>query len=143
MNGCSSPKFTKQGRPVLLTLGFLILIGCDRTSPMKEQPNVPTRLGDACATVGDQKDGGICLNWPGGYFSRSCDTSTLQGSSRCKYREPYEGVCEGVCPADSQCVSGGGYLTFCVRACLSLRDCREGYDCISLGNEAKACLPRG
>lgn len=85
-------------------------------------PSTP-QIGIACSQDFQCGPNAYCLasdyGFPGGYCSADCSTS---------------------CPDGNLCVDGGR-TNFCVDSCSSIADCRQGYDCLDMGDGTKACYP--
>lgn len=82
-------------------------------------------VGDACETNVECPSGAICDNTaPEGY---------------CTFPE-----CErGSCPEGTVCVSFSRETTFCMAACESAEDCRDGYTCRDEPGPADFCYVAG
>ncbi|RKH00040.1 S8 family peptidase [Corallococcus carmarthensis] len=90
-----------------------------------------TTIGGACTTNGTCGTGGLCLtggNFPGGYCTQDCVTSS--------------------CPSGSACYSNDkGATAYCFVSCTPSSGgtgqgtCRTGYRCVSDSSGSGACIP--
>jgi hypothetical protein len=84
-----------------------------------------SRVGNACATDAS------C-----GQYPAFCDKTRPEGY--CSL--PCGGPMNIECPADANCVSGGGAST-CLKTCATGTNCRPGFLCGTDGGGTKSCIP--
>src|SRR5262245_48039682 len=127
MRTASRPRPRRLAARIAL-LAWLPMAGCDDggllplSVPGTDPVGAPCGAGSTCA-------GGLCLDYPGGYCSQACGTSTCPTGTVCRARD-VGNACHKVCAAASDCRMG--YQCFdgaCVPACTTDGDCGAAYVC--------------
>ncbi len=104
-------------------LGALALAACDAstTGPM---------VGRTCADFtecGGRSTSACIAAWPEGYCTEvACLPGSCAAGARCAQGVMFTGV-----PVEA----------FCLATCTAKPDCREGYDCVDIGQAEDVCVP--